>query len=116
MFIFPFAVPLLLFLPLPFRFRSSFDNDLRSSKVHIHRRTSMRLLISFLSKSEPGQPSDESKQDSPNQTHSSSSPRFSPNSFATLLRFLNEILPLLSSSNSRKARRTSSIGSRASRY
>ena len=46
-------------------------------------------------------------------THSSSSSRRSPISFATRRRFLRLILPVLSSSNSWNARRISSIGSRA---
>lgn len=44
-------------------------------------------------------------------TCSSSSVRFSPSSLATLFRFLNEILPVSSSSNSRKAFRISSLES-----
>lgn len=47
-------------------------------------------------------------------THSSSSSNLSPISFATLRKFRRLILPVLSSSNSWKARRISSIGSRAS--
>jgi hypothetical protein len=47
-------------------------------------------------------------------TYNSSSSRRSPISFATLLRFRRLILPVLSSSNNWKARRISSIGSRAS--
>lgn len=46
-------------------------------------------------------------------THSSSSSSRSPISFATRRRFRNEILPVLSSSNSWNARRISSIGSLA---
>lgn len=44
-------------------------------------------------------------------TCSSSSVRFSPSSLATLFRFLKEILPVSSSSNSRKAFRISSLES-----
>lgn len=46
-------------------------------------------------------------------THSSSSPRVSPSSRATLLRFLSEIFPVLSSSNSSNARLSSCSGFRA---
>lgn len=45
------------------------------------------------------------------RTCSSSSVRFSPSSLATLFKFLNEILPVSSSSNSRKAFRISSLES-----
>lgn len=45
------------------------------------------------------------------RTCSSSSVRFSPSSLATLLRFLKEIFPVSSSSNSRKAFRISSLES-----
>lgn len=45
------------------------------------------------------------------RTCSSSSVRFSPSSLATLFRFLNEILPVSSSSNSLKAFRISSLES-----
>lgn len=47
----------------------------------------------------------------PRRTCSSSSVRFSPSSFATLFRFLKEILPVSSSSNKRKAFRISSLES-----
>lgn len=49
------------------------------------------------------------------KTHSSSSSKPSPNSFATLFRFFKEILPVPSSSNRANARRISSSGSRAAR-